>query len=284
MDIVVISSILGIGGLGLLFGASLAYASKKFAVEIDPKIEEILANLPGANCGGCGFPGCSGYAEAVVKSGAAMTLCSPGGETVVNKIAEILGVEAAERGERKVAVVQCQGDNEKAPRRFHYAGITNCHAAQILMGGDKACVYGCLGLGTCVESCPFYAMKMGDSGLPVVNEDKCTACGMCVAACPRGIMKLISVSQQVFIGCMSQDKGKAVKQVCSVGCTGCTLCANPKTTPSGSIQMKGNLPEIISIEATDLMNAVQKCPTKSFVVRGVKELQSAVALQSDKIS
>jgi len=283
MDIVIISSILGIGSLGLLFGAGLAYASKKFAVEVDPKIEEIIQKLPGANCGGCGYPGCSGYAEAVVKSGAPMTLCSPGGDAVIQEIASIMGVQAIEGGERMVAVVQCQGDNEKAPKKFHYAGITNCHAAQILMGGDKACVYGCLGLGTCVESCPFGAMKMGDNGLPIVFEDKCTACGMCVSACPRGIMKLIPVSQKVFLGCVSQDKGKAVKQVCKVGCTGCTLCANPKTTPSGSIQMKGNLPEIVNPNAEDLMNAVQKCPTKSFIVRGVKELES-VSTQAEAIS
>lgn len=267
MDIVVISSILGIGILGLFFGAGLAYASKKFAVEVDPKIEAITEILPGANCGGCGYPGCSGYAEAVVKSGAPMTLCAPGGESVVQDIAEILGVEATEMGEKMVAVVQCQGDNEKAPRRFHYAGITDCHAAQILMGGDKACLYGCLGYGTCVESCPFGAMRMGDDGLPIVIEEKCTACGNCVSACPRGIMKLIPVSQKVFLGCISQDKGKAVKQVCKVGCIGCKLCANPKTTPSGSIQMNENLPEIVDIKADDLMTAVQKCPTKSFVVR-----------------
>ena len=283
MDIVVISSILGIGSLGLFFGASLAYASKKFAVEVDPKIEEIIEKLPGANCGGCGYPGCSGYAEAVVKSGASMTLCSPGGDAVIQDIANIMGVKAVEAGEKMVAVVQCRGDNEKAPKRFHYAGITNCHAAQIIMGGDKACIYGCLGLGTCVESCPFGAMKMGEAGLPIVNEDKCTACGMCVSACPRGIMKLIPVSQQVFIGCVSQDKGKAVKQVCKVGCTGCTLCSKPKITPSGSIEMKGNLPEIVDPKAEDLMNAVQKCPTKSFVVRGIKQLEK-ISTQVENVS
>ncbi len=236
-------------------------------MEVDPRIEEILEKLPGANCGGCGYPGCSGYAEAVMKSGAPITLCSPGGETVIQEIAEIMGVEAVETGEKRVAVVQCRGDNEKAPRRFHYAGITDCRAAEIIMGGDKACVYGCLGLGTCVESCPFGAMRMDENGLPIVDEEKCTACGMCVTACPRGIMKLIPVSQKVFLGCVSQDKGKAVKQVCSVGCIACKLCANPKTTPSGSIQMKDNLPEIVNITADDLINAVEKCPTKSFVVK-----------------
>ncbi len=266
MDIVVISSILGIGSLGLLFGAGLAYASKKFAVEVDPKIEQILDELPGVNCGGCGYPGCSGYAEAVVKSGAEMTLCAPGGNEVVEKIAEILGVEAVSK-DAQVAVVQCQGDNEKAPKRFEYDGVLDCNAANIIMGGDKGCVYGCLGLGSCVNACPFDAMEMRDNGLPYVFEDKCTACGMCVAACPRGIMKIIPVSQKIFLGCVSLDKAKAVKQVCKVGCTGCTLCSKEKVTPSGSIQMEGNLPKIVDITADDLINAVEKCPTKSYVVR-----------------
>ena len=269
MDITIISSIIGIGGLGLLFGAGLAFASKKFAVVVDPKIEEIIGILPGANCGGCGYPGCSGYAEAIVKSGAEVKidLCSPGGAEVTKTIAGIMGIEAGEGGEPMVAVVQCRGDNEKAPKRFEYQGITDCTAAQIIMGGNKACVYGCLGLGTCVRACPFDALIMGDDGLPIVLEDKCTACGVCVSACPRGIMKIIPRSQKIFLGCVSQDKAKAVKAVCSVGCIGCALCSKPKVTPSGSIEMDGNLPKIVNHLADDLKNAVEKCPTSSFVVR-----------------
>jgi Na+-translocating ferredoxin:NAD+ oxidoreductase subunit B len=266
MDIVVISSILGIGSLGLLFGAGLAYASKKFAVEVDPKIEQILEDLPGANCGGCGYPGCSGYAEAVVKSGADISLCAPGGDDVITKMANILGVDAVS-AERRIAVVQCQGNCEIAPKRFEYDGVPDCNAAELIMGGDKACVYGCLGLGSCVNACPFDAMEMIDNGLPYVFEDKCTACGNCVAACPRGIMQIIPVSQKIFLGCVSLDKAKAVKQVCKVGCTGCTLCSKEKVTPSGSIEMDGNLPKIIDIQAEDLVFAVEKCPTKSYVVR-----------------
>lgn len=269
MDLMILSSIISIGGLGLLFGAGLAYASRKFAVEVDPKIEEIIDILPGANCGACGYPGCSGYAEAIVKSGAEVDidLCSPGGADVTKKIAEIMGVEAGETAEKMVAVIRCQGDNEKAPSRFNYQGITDCTSAQMIMGGAKGCEYGCLGLGTCVESCPFDAMYMAENGLPVVIEDKCTACGVCVAACPRNIIELISVSQKIFIGCVSQDKAKAVKSVCKVGCIGCSLCSKPKVTPSGCIEMDGNLPKIINPKAEDLAAAVEKCPTNSFVVR-----------------
>ncbi len=269
MDIVILSSILSIGGLGLLFGAGLAFASRKFAVDVDPKIEEIIDTLPGANCGACGYPGCSGYAEAIVKSNAevAIDLCTPGGPDVTAKVAGIMGVSAGEAKEPEVAVVQCQGDNEKAPKRFHYHGIMDCNAAEIVMQGDKGCVYGCLGMGSCVRACPFDAMVMGDNGLPIVLEDKCTACGVCVTTCPRGIMAIIPRSQKIFIGCVSQDKAKAVKEVCSVGCTGCTLCSRPKVTPSGSIEMQGNLPKILNPVAEDLTNAVEKCPARCFVVR-----------------
>ena len=269
MDIVILSSIIGLGALGLLFGAGLAFASKKFAVEVDPRIEEILEVLPGANCGACGYPGCSGYAEAIVKSGeeSSIDLCIPGGAEVTEEIARIMGMESVGTNEAMVAVVQCQGDNEKAPRRFEYQGIKDCTAAHMIMQGDKGCIYGCLGYGTCVSACPFNALVMGDKGLPVVLEDKCTGCGMCVKACPRGIMKLIPVSQKVYLGCVSKDKAKAVKSVCSVGCIGCTLCSKPKVTPSGAIVMQGNLPEIVDPNADDLMNAVEKCPTHSYVVR-----------------
>ena len=146
-------------------------------MEVDTKIEQILAELPGANCGGCGYPGCAGYADAVVKSSADMTQCSPGGVEVVKKIAAILGVEAVAT-ELKVAVVQCRGSNEKAPKRFQYDGIQDCSASQLIMVGDKACEYGCLGLGSCVRACPFDAMEMRDDGLPYVFENKCTACGI----------------------------------------------------------------------------------------------------------
>lgn len=269
MDIVIISAIVGLGAMGLIFGAGLAFASKKFAVEVDPRTEEILEILPGANCGACGYPGCSGYAEAIVKSGGEVSidLCVPGGADVSADIARIMGMDAVDTNEAMIAVVQCQGDNEKAPKRFEYQGVKDCTAAQMMMQGDKACIYGCLGYGTCVAACPFNAMTMGENGLPIVFEDKCTGCGMCVKACPRGIMKLIPVSQKVYLGCVSQDKAKAVKAVCSVGCIACSLCSKEKVTPSGSIVMNGNLPEIVKIDADDLMNAVEKCPTHSYVVR-----------------
>jgi Na+-translocating ferredoxin:NAD+ oxidoreductase subunit B len=263
MDPVILSSVLTLGILGLFFGGGLAYASMKFSVESDPRLAVIAELLPGANCGGCGFPGCSAYAEAVLKGLAPVTACNPGGKETAEKIAKLLGVDAGELTPL-VAVVQCQGGKGIAKERFSYSGIQTCAIDHKTGGGQKACQYGCLGFGDCMRACTFDAITMSGDGLPVVDEDKCTACGLCVRACPRGIMKLIPVTQQVYVGCVSQDKGKAVKDVCSLGCIGCSICA--KVTPSGAIRMQGNLP-VIDPSGTDLVIAVYKCPTKSLVDR-----------------
>jgi len=265
VNVQIISSLITLGGLGLIFGAILAYASKIFYVEKDPRIEQINEILPQANCGGCGYPGCSNYAEAIVKEGASIDLCAPGGEEVLSKIAEILGVEA-ESSEPLVAVVRCQGAHGVAKDKFQYEGIEDCNAAVLVHGGHKACVYGCLGFGSCVEACPFDAMMMQDNGLPFVFEDKCTGCGICVETCPKGIMELIPRTQKVFLGCVNQDSGKAVREVCSVGCIACALCTKPKITPSGKLKMENNLPSLPP-DWEDFEMAVKRCPTKSFVVR-----------------
>lgn len=266
MDPLFISSIIALGGLGLLFGAGLAYASKKFAVYIDPKVEQIIDALPGANCGACGKPGCSAYAEAVVKGETPPNMCSPGGAQVTQIVADILGVKA-EAADPKVAVVQCQGNKEQAVEKHVYEGVQDCSAAELVGGGSKACSYGCLGLGSCVKACPFDAMYMDESGLPVVVEEKCTACNVCVTTCPRGIMALIPRIQKVFLGCVSQEKAKAVKSVCKVGCFACKICATPKVTPDGHIEMDGNLPVIKNIQSDDLYTAFDRCPSNCYVIR-----------------
>ena len=266
-----LSALMVMGGLGLVFGIGLAIASKIFAVYRDPRVEQIEAILPGANCGACGAPGCAGFAEGVVAGKYNVAGCTAGGAGVAQKVAEIMGVQAGSVVP-KYAVVRCRGGKEECVERAVYQGITSCKAATLIDNGAKGCVYGCLGLGDCVASCPFDALSMGQNGLPVVDESRCTGCGNCVEACPRDIMELISSDQYVFIGCKSQDFGKSVKGVCSVGCIGCTMCANPKTTADGKITMDGKLPVIHYEKVTDplrdLTKAVQKCPTKSFALRG----------------
>ena len=266
MDPLFVSSIIALAGLGLLFGAGLAFASKKFAVEIDPKVQQILDSLPGANCGACGRPGCSAYAEAVAKGETPPDRCSPGGMDAAAKISAIMGL-SVEMSDPKVAVVQCQGDHENASEKYIYQGPADCSAAELIGGGHKDCQYGCLGLGSCVKACPFDAMYMGDNGLPVVIEEKCTACGICVSTCPRGIMALIPRSQNVFLGCVSRDKLKAVKSVCKVGCFACKICTTPKVTPSQAIEMDGNIPVIKDTQNEELYAAVEKCPANCYVIR-----------------
>jgi RnfABCDGE-type electron transport complex B subunit len=266
-DLVLPSALISLGAIGLAFGLLLALASKVFHVETDPKIALVEDALPGAQCGACGQPGCSAYAEAVVKGEAEPTLCMPGGPSVAKAISEILGVEMG-AFTPKVAVVQCKGGKREAKQRAEYQGIRDCNAAEVVSGGAKACVYGCLGFGTCVEACPFDAMGMSDNALPVVFEDKCTGCGNCVSACPRGILQLVPRSQPVYLGCVSRDKGKQVKAVCDVGCTGCAACSRPKRTPSGKIKMGENHPEVPE-DWEDYKLAVEKCPGKGFMVREI---------------
>jgi electron transport complex protein RnfB len=260
-------ALIALGGMGLLFAAGLALASKKFAVQEDPRLVRIMGVLAGANCGACGYPGCRAFAEAVIKGQAPISGCTPGGAESTSKIALIMGMEAAgEEYVPRVAVIRCHGGHKEARQLFRYQGLADCAAAQLAGGGAKACRYGCLGLGTCVRACPFGALSMGDNGLPVVDETRCTACGLCVAACPRNIIELIPRSAQIYLGCVSLDKGKAVKSVCTVGCIGCGICSKPKVTPSGAITMKGNLPVVDYIKAgTDLLVAAAKCPTHSYV-------------------
>ncbi|MFH1008564.1 MAG: 4Fe-4S binding protein, partial [Candidatus Latescibacterota bacterium] len=166
-----------------------------------------------------------------------------------------------------VAVVRCRGDRENARDRFQYKGVMDCRAALLTGGGAKACSYGCLFLGSCAAACPFDAIAMSTTGLPHVDEEKCTGCGICIQTCPRGIMALIPKTQEVYLGCVSHDKAKAVKTVCDVGCIGCALCSKPKVTPSEVVSMEDNLP-VFPSDWSDYHAAVEKCPSSVFVVRG----------------
>lgn len=284
----VASAVIIMGGLGLLFGIVLAIASKIFHVDKDPRVEQIEQILPGANCGACGAPGCAGFAEGVVEGKYDLSGCTVGGSDVARLIAEIMGTEAGEIVQ-KIAVVQCRGDQDNCIDRAIYQGIQDCQAAVLIDDGAKGCRYGCLGLGTCVRSCPFNAILMDENGLPVVIEPLCTGCGSCVKACPRGIMALIPENQKVYMGCVSQDFGKAVKAVCRVGCIGCSMCANPKTTENEIITMDGKLPVIhyekIENPWADLEAAVKKCPTQSFGVRGeVPKTDTKSKLEKEEVA
>ena len=228
---------LAMGAVGLLLGMLLAVASKVFAVEKDERAEAIAEVLPGANCGSCGYAGCSAYAAAISAEGAKINSCSPGGQAVADAIAEIMGV-TAEAVEEKCAVVLCHGTEENAADKYIYEGIEDCIVASTLQGGGhKACAYGCLGYGACVAVCQNNAIKI-ENGIAVVDYDKCGGCGECESACPKKLIKIIKKSSRYVVKCSSCDKGAEMKEKCSVGCIGCRICE--KNCPVEAIKVENN--------------------------------------------
>lgn len=250
---------LSLGLLALLLGLGLGIAAKKFGVKPDEREERALEILPGANCGGCGYPGCQAFAAALAKGEANISGCPAGGSEVHSRLAEALGIEFKGTEPFK-AVVRCSGTKEASEEKFIYRGVRNCLAASLLSGGPKACGYGCLGFGDCVRACPFDALSMGADGLPRIDRAKCTGCGICVRTCPKNIIELFPESRRTHVACISRDKGKAVKEVCSAGCIACGICA--KVSPEGAVVMEDNLPSIKTEDDRDLVKAAEKCPVK----------------------
>lgn len=248
------------GIMGGVFGVLLAIASIVFRVHQDERIGLIRAALPGANCGGCGYPGCDGYASGVVNEGVAVNKCSVGGASVAQKIAAIMGVEAG----ASVAVrafLRCKGTKDASPRNLIYDGIADCTSAATIPGGSpNSCPFGCIGLGTCVSVCKFGALSMGNDGLPKVDVSKCVGCGACVSACPKAIFTLVPASADVIVACNSHWKGPQVKSVCSAGCIGCTLCT--RVCPVKAITMDHDLAVIDQEKCIKCGKCAEKCPAK----------------------
>jgi formate dehydrogenase beta subunit len=204
------------GLLGAVCGAGLAIASKVFYVYVDPKIEAVGEALPGANCGGCGLPGCSANAVAIVEGKASPSSCVAGGEELAAEIATIMGVKV-EAKEPDIARPGCTYGVEEADLKYIYAGINDCRASVLLNGGSKVCPVGCLGLGTCVKACPFGALSMGPDNLPVVDKDLCTGCGTCERVCPRHIITLTSNSRRIQGEYTTDDCTAPCQRSCPAG-------------------------------------------------------------------
>ena len=268
-----LKALAGLGGLGLFLGLVLAIASIKLAVKVDPREERIRSMLPGANCGGCGYPGCDAYAAAVARGEADVNACPVGGPSVSQQVAEIMGKEVEET-EPVVAKLICRGGAAEAPRRFEYQGATNCRQAALLLGGPKACIYGCIGMGHCVTVCPVYAIRLGSDKLPIIDEDACVGCGACTKECPKQVLRLLPKSKLVYLACASHDKGRSVKQVCKVGCIGCGLCV--KNCPVAALTLVNNLPVMDETKCIDCGICVHKCPTKSFIDRAPSRPKAAI--------
>jgi Na+-translocating ferredoxin:NAD+ oxidoreductase RNF subunit RnfB len=257
------SAILFMGVLGLTLSTLLALANRKLWVFGDPRIDEIEEMLPSTNCGACGTAGCRPFAEALLAGKVQPGQCTVNTSNDNEEIAGYLGVDAGDIVKR-VARLACAGGTHVARMRAHYDGLGTCRAAAAVAGGPKACAWGCLGLGDCAEVCDFDAITLDRHGLPVVDNDKCTACDDCVEICPKGLFSIQPVTHRLWIACKNQMDGDAAEADCEVACTNCERCA--KDSPEGLINIVNNL-AVIDYEKNDLASplAADRCPTGAIV-------------------
>lgn len=252
----ILLAILIVSGVGLVIGLVLAIASIVMAVPVDEKAEAVKGELPGANCGGCGFSGCDAYAKAIVAGEAEVNLCPVGGQEVAAKIGEIMGVEVGDV-ERKVGVVRCMGSKDNTERRFNYQGHNNCRSATNLVGNLSSCVYGCMGLGDCVKACQYDAIEVCNGVARVIAEN-CRGCGMCASACPKGLITLVPYKEQAMVRCMNLHKGAMTRKDCNVGCIGCMKCV--KVCEAGAVEVKNFHAIVDPQKCTACGKCAEACP------------------------
>ena len=223
--------------LGIVFGIALGGAAERFKVASNPVVDQVRDRLPSANCGACGFAGCTPYAEAVVqRPDVSPSLCIPGGASVAKAVAELTGKAATAVADR-IVVMTCHGTSAYSHDEAQYAGIPTCAAAALVFGGPRACKNGCLGLGDCVRACPFDALSIAPSGIAQVKVEKCTGCAVCVAICPKDLFTLYPRGRRVELACKAVDKASIVRSTCMVGCTTCRKCV--AKCPAGAIEWNG---------------------------------------------
>lgn len=259
----IVITIISLCAIGIVSAVILYFVAQKFKVEEDPRIDIVEGLLPGANCGGCGYPGCRGLAEAAVKSDTLDgIMCPVGGTETMSKVATVLGREVKTEAP-KIAVVRCNGNCENRPRSSEYDGARSCAIEHALYIGDTDCGFGCLGCGDCVAACPFDAIHMNPATLlPIVSDEKCVACGACVKACPRNIMELRNKGpkdRRVFVSCVNKDKGGIARKACKVACIGCGKCV--KECPFNAITIENNLAYIDFTKCKLCRKCVGVCPT-----------------------
>jgi len=261
----ILIAVISLGVIGAVGAIILYAASKKFEVYEDPRIAQVQEVLPAANCGGCGYPGCSGFATACVGADSLEGLfCPVGGVDVMGKVAGILGKEATS-ADAMLAVVRCNGTCEARPKINQYDGVKSCAVASSLYGGETGCSFGCLGYGDCVDVCNFDAIFINPvTGIAEVIEDKCTSCGACVKACPKNLIELRKKgpkSRRIFVSCMNKDKGVVAKKACSNACIGCSLCF--KECAFDAIKIENNLAYIDYNKCRLCRKCVDVCPTNA---------------------
>jgi electron transport complex protein RnfB len=282
MIMTIVIPILVLGLLGVAFAALLAVSNKRLAVQVNPKLEQLLGCLPGSNCGACGFAGCLGYAEAVAALKAGVDGCLAGGPSVAARIAAVMGT-AVEAREAEVAFVACRAGRSISRTKYEYEGVADCQAAAVLFGGDKACAWGCLGLASCERACTFDAIHVNEDGVAVVDRDKCTGCTKCVKSCPRDLIYMVPKSQEVLVACMNHDRGKKAKEVCDIACTACKICE--KNCPHDAIHVIDNLAVIDFAKCTQCNICVDKCPQSTIInvaMARVKAGEAVAAASSEQ--
>lgn len=258
----IVTSLAALGGLTVILAIMLILANKKLHVEEDPRIDIVEDMLPHANCGACGLPGCRPFAEALVKGDISPGKCTVSSEEGREEIATFLGVDVG-AGEKQVARLACAGGINVARNRARYQGLQTCQAASLVSGGGKGCFWGCLGLGDCEVVCDFDAITMNKFSIPVVNEDKCTACNDCVVACPKDLFSLQNISNRLWVACKNLDAGDEILEECQVGCTACARCA--MDAPGDLIIMQNNLPVVDYSLNHNTRVPIERCPTGAIV-------------------
>jgi electron transport complex protein RnfB len=257
-----LSAVGAIGGLTIVLATALVVANRKLYVYEDPRIDVVEEMLPHANCGACGYPGCRPFAEALTTGEALPGKCTVSSTEEREEIASFLGVDVG-AVEKQVARLACAGGTNVARNHARYHGAQSCRAAARVAGGGKGCFWGCLGLGDCDEACDFDAIEMNEHGLPVVDEDKCTACGDCVEVCPKDLFSLHKQSHRLWVACKSQEAGDEILEDCEVACTACGRCE--MDAPRGLITMKNNLPVVDYSRPHNTQTPIERCPTGAIV-------------------
>lgn len=270
-------------GMAVVMSYILGWANRTFHVEVDPRIEAVIDALPGANCGGCGYVGCSEYAEAVVYGEAPVNKCNVGGESCAAALADIMGVEVQESWPYR-PIVHCGAHYDDRLQHSEYRGEQRCSAAN-LIADVQGCTYGCLGLGDCERACEYDAIHI-IAGLATVNYEKCVGCGACAKACPRNIITMIpfKYQQMLAVTCSNKDVAQEVKAVCKVGCIGCRACSRFCSI----FQMDQNLPTIDYDKycmdyMEELQKAVEKCPRKGIVFLGKPSERDMAAIREEAV-